>query len=144
MNKLPLLLFLCASLARGVETDTVTTARQIDALLSADWQRQRIQPNPPASDEVFVRRIYLDVVGRIPTRLETVTFLKSGEPSKRARLIDTLLASEGSTAHLFNYWADLLRVLSKGTYNGLPGLNTGTAYANYVEQSVRANKPYDQ
>ncbi len=144
MKSLVFLLALLAGFAGAAEIDPRRAAGEIEALLAADWQRLRIQPNAPASDEVFVRRIYLDGVGRIPTQRETAAFLASKEKDKRARLIDALLASEGSTAHLFHFWADLLRVLSKGTYSGLAGLNMGTAYANYVEESVRANKPYDQ
>ncbi len=144
MKTLVLLAALLASLARGSEPDARASAAKIDALLAADWQRHEVQPNPPASDEVFVRRIYLDVAGRIPTAREAVAFFADPDADKRGKLIDRLLASEGHALHMFNYWADLLRVLGKGTYNGLAGLNTGTAYANYVMESVRTNKPFDR
>ncbi|MDZ4289253.1 MAG: DUF1549 domain-containing protein [Prosthecobacter sp.] len=124
--------------------DPATTAREIDSLLAADWQKHRLQANAPASDDTFVRRIHLDLVGRIPTYRETVEFLADKSPNKRANLIDRLLASEGYTLHLFNYWSDILRVLSKGTYPGDAGRVTGTAYAEYIKDSIRSNKPYDQ
>lgn len=125
-------------------TDPASAAREIDSLLAQDWQKQRLQPNPPANDETFVRRIHLDLVGRIPTHRETVDFLADKSPDKRAQLIDRLLASEGYTLHLFNYWSDILRVLSKGTYPGDAGRVTGTAYAEYIKDSIRSNKTYDQ
>ncbi len=144
MKRLALLLCLVTAFARAAQMDAGVAARAIDVLLQAKWQANQIQPNPPASDEVFVRRIYLDVAGRIPTAREAAAFLADADANKRATLIDRLLASEGASQHLFNYWADLLRVLSKGTYNGLAGQNTGTAYADYVMRSIRANKPLDQ
>jgi len=42
-------------------------SKQIDAMLAQDWQRNGLKPNPFASDETFVRRAHLDIIGRIPT-----------------------------------------------------------------------------
>ena len=92
-------------------------AREIDALLAQDWKQHSLQGNAPASDETFVRRVYLDLVGRIPTYEETVDFLNSADSGKRAMLIDRLLASEGFVLHQFNFLADLLRAQSKGNYH---------------------------
>src|SRR4051794_13083704 len=66
-------------------------AREIDRLLAADWQAHQRQPNPPAPDEVFLRRVYLDIIGRIPSPTEAREFLSDREPGKRAELIDKLL-----------------------------------------------------
>ncbi|MGV3660549.1 MAG: DUF1549 domain-containing protein [Prosthecobacter sp.] len=133
-------LILTAGALGGMDPD----AARIDALLAQDWQKNSLQGNPAASDEIFVRRVHLDLVGRIPTHRETVEFLADADPARRARLIDRLLASEGFTLHLFHFYADLLRVLSAGTYPGDAGRVTGTAYAEFIKDSVRANKPYDQ
>ena len=70
-------------------------ASEIDALLAKDWQQHKLTPNPPASDETFVRRAHLDIIGRIPTMQEAQAFLASTDKDKRAKLIDTLLAGEG-------------------------------------------------
>jgi len=101
------LLLLAATVTHGA---VLPEATQIDSLLAADWQKQNLQPNPVASDEVIVRRLYLDIAGRIPTVDESRAFLQSGDPEKRAKLIDTLLASDGYTSHMFNFWADVLRL----------------------------------
>ncbi len=114
-------------------------ARQVDLLLATHWHANQLQPNPAVSDEVFVRRIYLDTVGRIPTRQEALAFLGSKQPGKRATLISGLLNSEGYVQHYFNYWADVLRVQSKTS-----GSPTGLAYAQFIQDSLRTNKPYDQ
>ncbi|HCN30146.1 MAG TPA: hypothetical protein DIT64_15685 [Verrucomicrobiales bacterium] len=119
-------------------------AAQIDALLATHWQKHGVQPNPPATDEIFVRRVHLDLAGRIPTHRETVDFLADSAADKRARLIDRLLASEGFTMHQFHFYADLFRVLSKGTYQGDAGRVTGLAYAEFMKDAVRKNKPFDQ
>ena len=64
---------------------------KIDELVFANWKRLRIQPANPCSDEVFVRRVYLDVIGTLPTPEEASQFLKDGDPAKRSALIDRLL-----------------------------------------------------
>jgi hypothetical protein len=108
----------------------------IDALLARDWAANNLTPNAPADDSVFVRRIYLDGVGRIPTTREAEEFLASREEGRRATLIDKLLDSEGYVQHYFHYWADVLRVQSKGQ-------QTGPAYVHFIKNALRSNKPYD-
>ncbi|HEY2572812.1 MAG TPA: DUF1549 domain-containing protein [Verrucomicrobiaceae bacterium] len=117
-------------------------ARQIDSILAADWKKNHLQPNAPASDQTFVRRIYLDLTGRIPTYRETEQFLDSKDPNKRAKLIDQLLAGEGYTQHFFNYWADILRAQT-APQNAAGGIS-GLTYTQYIKDSLRNNKPYDQ
>lgn len=121
--------------------DTATAARQIDGILAKDWAAHKLQGNPATDDTTFVRRIYLDIIGRIPTTREADEFIASKQPDKRAKLIDKLLSSEAYVQHFFNYWADVLRVTSNGNQTGAI---TGAAYANFVKQSLRENKPYDQ
>lgn len=126
--------------ARGI-SDVKGEAARIDSILQADWKKAGVQGNPAADDNTFVRRIYLDVIGRIPTTRETEEFLASKDAGKRAKLIDKLLASEAYVQHFFNYWADVLRLTSNGNQTG--GI-TGAAYANFVKESLRENKPYDK
>ena len=116
-------------------------AGEIDALLAQAWQQQKLAPNPPASDEIFVRRIHLDIIGRIPTMQETQSFLKSTDTNKRAKLIDTLLASEGYEQRMFHFWADLLRIQSRA--NGGQGDMTSKPYLEHVKRRIRENMPYD-
>lgn len=54
-----------------------SASRQIDTLIEADYAKHSVKPNPLTSDELFVRRIYLDIVGRIPSHSETIGFLDS-------------------------------------------------------------------
>lgn len=143
--KLPLVLLALVG-ASGVissakPVNTASAAKQIDSILAADWQKHHLKGNPAADDSTFVRRIYLDIIGRIPTTREAEEFLESKDPAKRAKMIEKLLASDGYVQHFFNYWADVLRVTSNGNQTGQV---TGAAYANFVKQSLRDNKPYDQ
>lgn len=124
----------------AAEADPRPLAREIDELLARDLAVQGLQPNLRTSDATFVRRIYLDVVGRIPTYRETETFVADTDPEKRAKLIDRLLAGEGYVQHFFHYWADILRLQTNGQQTG--GV-TGAAYADYLKDSLRTNKPYD-
>jgi hypothetical protein len=48
-------------------TNTQSASREIDAILEADWKKNNLKGNPEADDGTFVRRIYLDITGRIPT-----------------------------------------------------------------------------
>lgn len=113
-------------------------SRQVDELVEAGYAKHGVEPNALASDEVFLRRVYLDAVGRIPTYEEARAFLDSTDPLKRSRLIDQLLDSEGYVSHYFNYFADLLRLQSRMRYA------PSAPYLDFVKRSLRENKPYDQ
>lgn len=127
-----------AELDAGVRDKAVA---KCDSIVARHWERKKIKPRPVASDSTFVRRVYLDVIGRIPTAEEALAFLDSRAPDKRERLIDALLASEGYVHHWFHLWADTLRVWSN--HPNIGGV-TGAAYTRYVKDSLRENKPYDQ
>ncbi len=118
-------------------------AAQIDQLVAKDLQKNNLKPNPQASDEVFVRRVYLDVIGRVPTKRETLDFLESKDAGKRSKLIDTLLASDGYSQNFYNFWADVLRVQST-TIGGGATAAAGFAYEKWLKDSLHDNKPYDQ
>jgi hypothetical protein len=132
-------LTLCTSLHAA--SDTQTAAREIDAILETDWKANKLQGNPEVDDATLVRRLYLDIVGRIPTTREAEAFLSSQSPNKRAQLIEHLLNSEGYVQHGYSYWADVLRAQSNGNQTGVI---TGAAYAHFIKESLRTNKPYDE
>ncbi|MEM9481008.1 MAG: DUF1549 domain-containing protein [Verrucomicrobiota bacterium] len=112
-------------------------AKKIDALVEAKLAEKEIQPNALADDATFLRRIYLDIAGRVPTIEEAEDFHADLSSSKRDILIDKLLASDAYTSRMYNYWADVLRLLQK---DGV----ASTAYQLWLKESLRDNKPYDQ
>jgi len=138
-----ILLPILALQALHAAPDLKATAAKIDELVNAKLAKEKITPNKPASDEVFVRRVYLDVVGRIPNLQETTEFLKSSAPEKRSQLIDKLIASEGYVQNAFNYWADILRMKSN-MIGGGQSLPAYYGYSTWLKNSLRDNKPYDE
>jgi hypothetical protein len=72
----------------------------IDQQLEAHWKEKGITPAPVAEDRVFVRRLYLDLAGRIPTLTELQAFLQDARPDKRTLLVDQLLASADYARHM--------------------------------------------
>jgi len=115
------------------------SAAQIDRLVAANYKKFSIKPNPPASDAIFVRRVYLDIAGTIPTFQQTNHFLQSKEPDKREKLIDELLSSEGYASHSFNYWADIFRYKDQ-----LSNDVRGESYRQWIKQSLAGNKPWNK
>ncbi|MCC6882103.1 MAG: DUF1549 domain-containing protein, partial [Verrucomicrobiales bacterium] len=132
--------FLSTAGSVPAKPESTEISATIDHLIAASWKAKGLKGNPLVSDEVYVRRLYLDVIGRIPTIEETRTFLADSTTDKRSRLVDRLLASEGYVHHFYNYWADILRVNSG--QGG--GQNVVPAYIDYLKDSLRSNKPYDQ
>ncbi len=133
----PILLFLIAG---ALSAKTATPSGQIDRILEKSWKTAGVEGNPPASDEIFLRRIYLDTIGRIPSYEEAADFLASTDKNKRAKLIDELLASEGYVNHFFNFWADILRInIQQGG-----GRNVTPYYIQFVRDALRENTPYDE
>ncbi|TLD69213.1 DUF1549 domain-containing protein [Phragmitibacter flavus] len=125
------------------EPELKAVVAKIDELLMKKLVAEKVEPTARANDEVMVRRIYLDVIGRVPTKDEAVAFIDSKDPEKLAKLVDTLLASEGYVQNMFNFWADVLRVKT-GIAPGGQGSSTGVAYIQWLKESLRSNKPYDQ
>ena len=114
------------------------SAARIDALVMEKLKAEGIQPNPEIDDARFVRRVYLDITGEIPTGRDAYLFVRSDLSNKRAVLIDYLLNSIGYSSHMFNYWADTWRIVDKSTNNTYI-----RPWADWVKQSLRQNKPYD-
>ncbi|MFN0197346.1 MAG: DUF1549 domain-containing protein [Planctomycetaceae bacterium] len=115
------------------------SAKKIDAMIAANYTKHKVAPNPQTDDAQFLRRVYLDITGTIPTYQQTRKFLTSNEPDKRTLLIDELLGSDGYASHYFNYWADVLRYT-----DSLNGNVRGEPYRQWIKQSLAENKPWDK
>ena len=111
----------------------------IDHLVAEHHQKHGTALNLPVSDEVFLRRVYLDVVGRIPSLDESASFLGDSGPNRRSKLIDGLLSGAGFTSHFFNWKADQLRLNALGI-NGQPGW----LYDEWVKEAIHSRIPYDE
>lgn len=88
----------------------------VDRLLEPYFARHEFKPPKPVSDRVFARRVYLDVIGLLPTPAELAAFEKDRHPDKRARLVRRLLADNQRYAeHWLTFWNDCLRNDYRGT-----------------------------
>jgi Protein of unknown function (DUF1549)/Protein of unknown function (DUF1553) len=115
-------------------------AARIDELLNASWQRNHIAPAPATSDAEFVRRIYLDLIGRIPSVAETLAFFDDARADKRRQLVDELLERGAWAAHFANTWRDLLLA---GSAN--PELRSSNeSLDNWLRLRFGVNMPYDK
>ncbi len=97
-------------------------------------------PNPLMSDEQFVRRVYLDIVGHIPTYEQSKQFLDSTSKTKRAELIKSLLDSPGYASNLYNYFAEMLRVKDRLEQPDL----RGTPYIKWLQTQCENNRPWNE
>jgi hypothetical protein len=116
-----------------------SAAADIDRMIGAILVANEQKPNAPATDEQFLRRIYVDAVGRVPTAGEASAFLKSNAPDKRAKLIDDLVFSPGYSMQMFNWMADLLRV--KDTFGkGVPAFT----FEDWLKMRIASDAPWDK
>jgi hypothetical protein len=120
----------------------LTPRNKIDNLVFAHWKGLGIEPANLCSDSVFLRRVYIDVTGTLPTPRQAVEFLNSKDPNKRAALIDQLLGSDEYAAYWANKWSDILRVKAEFPINLWP--NAAQTYYHWIRDSVAQNEPYDQ
>lgn len=125
----------------GDDSYTVASARQIDGLLAKQLKANGFSSfNEPLPDDLFVRRVYLDIAGRIPTREEFLKFAESGRADKREALIDDLLLSPGYASNLFNYFADMYRLHASDFNNGV----RMDPYMQWWRDQLKSNRPYDE
>ncbi len=117
-----------------------STNNFIDELTSARWKDLQVLPSDLASDEVFLRRVYLDIVGLLPTIQQREAFLLDPSPTKRNELIDNLVGSKD----FLNLWImQLAELLQVRRANGLSrkGLSLYDAWLrNQVHEGVRVNE----
>ncbi len=112
----------------------------IDELVFKKLKTVGMPPSQNADDATFIRRVTVDIAGRLPTTSELESFLAESTSSKRELLIDRLLASSEYADYFANKWAALLR--NKRTD---PKYTVGTfAFHDWVRDSLMENKPFDQ
>lgn len=111
----------------------------IDDAVDQKLMQLKYLPSDLCTDEEFIRRVYLDVIGILPTLEEVTAFAADQDPNKRDKAVDQLLDRPEYSKFWALKWGDLLRLTSgqvtnEGVYK----------YYRWVERSFRENKPYDQ
>ena len=151
MNPAALLLLLVAAAAAAGEPKPVrpfeasswsTPAAPLDAAVQAAWRKAGIEGAAPCSDEVFLRRAFLDLIGTVPTAEEAARFLEDRRSDRRASLVDALLLREEFADYWAMRWCDALRVKAEFPVNLWP--NAVQAYHRWIRESIRDGMPLDR
>lgn len=121
----------------------------VDELAAAKFRELGLQPSGLCDDATFIRRAFLDAIGGLPTREQTQAFIASSDPQKREHLVDQLLGFTGDpkldiyndryAAYWTLKWSDLIR--NNSNTLGEQGM---WALHNWIKESFRTNKPFDQ
>ena len=131
--------------SRTYNFDQTHTAGSIDSYISADFKANGIQPAPNTTDWEFVRRITLDLTGRIPTPDRVLTFVADTAPDKRAKLIEELLAKPEWIDKWTMYFGDLYLNTSNRASTSLNRFPQGrNAFYAWIKDSLTKGKPYNQ
>ncbi|MEX0585089.1 MAG: DUF1549 domain-containing protein, partial [Pirellulales bacterium] len=111
----------------------------VDRLVWDKLERLGIPPSTPADDATFLRRVFLDTIGTLPTSSEARQFLVDDSPDKRERLIAQLLQRDEYADYWAQRWSDLLRVDQDRT---LP--EGAVATTRWLRRQFAENRPYDE
>lgn len=130
-----------AAIPMGAPVDTLPPVKNfIDAAVFANLRELGIPPSPVCDDATFLRRVTLDIAGRLPTEDEAKAFLASTNADKRDRWIDDLLQSPDYADFFAGKWTAVL----KNRRDDASDIVSNFAFHAWVRDSLLANKPYDQ
>jgi hypothetical protein len=130
-----------ASVPLGAPVDQLPVAKNfVDEQVFANLKRLGIPPSPVCDDATFLRRVTLDIAGRLPTEEEATAFLAGGDADKRDKAIEALLASPDYADYFAGKWTALL----KNRRDDTSDMVANFAFHAWVRDSLLANKPYDQ
>jgi hypothetical protein len=113
----------------------------IDSLVNAKLRKLRITPSDICTDEVFIRRAYIDIIGMVPTTEELNKFMSSRDAKKREKLVDELLNRKEFVEMWVMKWAELLKIRSN---NDRVSYKAAVQYYSWLEDKISKNVPFDQ
>ncbi|HSI64479.1 MAG TPA: DUF1549 and DUF1553 domain-containing protein [Candidatus Saccharimonadia bacterium] len=129
------------SIPLGAPVDHLPPAKNfIDDLAFENLKRIGIPPSPVCDDATFLRRVSLDIAGRLPTAEEARSFLANQDADKRSKAIDALLTSPDYADYFANKWTALL----KNKRDDAADITANFAFHAWMRDSLLANKPYDE
>lgn len=126
--------------ARTVEKTTFDSAA-IDAMLEKSYATAKVVPAKVTGDEEFIRRVTLDVTGRLPTPEQVIKFRQSKEKHKRAELIDSLLGSTDYGVNWGRYWKDVVQYHATPAN---PGLVRFPKMEEWLAEQFNKNRAWDE
>jgi len=125
---------------RAVKLDAQQLASQIDRHIAAAWGPKGVKPAPIADDAEYLRRVYLDLAGRIPRAMDVRDFLEDPNPNKRQELVERLLESPNYVNNFTNVWRALLlpQVNNQQVQFLIPSLEA------WLHPRIKENVAYDK
>ncbi len=126
--------------ARVVRRPTLN-ASGLDSLIDAHVKASKAPVSQLTTDEQFVRRVYLDLAGRLPTPPEIVTFLNFSQVDKRARLINHLLNGPDFPRTWARYWRD---VIENRSTNEVGAQVRFDSLEDWLTEQFAENRPWDE
>ncbi|MBT4845025.1 MAG: DUF1553 domain-containing protein [Planctomycetaceae bacterium] len=121
------------------EYPVVTSSNEIDESIYRQLQKMNIIASGTCTDEQFLRRVFIDLTGTVPTADQTALFLSDQDPDKRDKLVDERLESPEFNSYWALKWSDLLRV-DRQTL----GHENAYQYYSWIKESFRQHKPMDK
>jgi hypothetical protein len=116
-----------------------TPHNYVDQLVAEKWKKLGLLPSPPCDDATFLRRLTLDLCGRLPTAEEATVFLTDASSKKREAAVDRLLESPDYPAYFALRWGSILR------NSRLAGADQAAyAFHNWIKDMIARNRPYDE
>ncbi|CAN5897970.1 DUF1549 and DUF1553 domain-containing protein [soil metagenome] len=130
-----------ASIPLGAPVEQLPTTKNfIDAFIFANLKQIGVPPSPVCDDATFLRRVSLDIAGRLPTVEESKSFLLSQDSDKRNQAVEALLNSPDYADFFANKWTAIL----KNRRDAASDITANFAFHSWVRDSLLANKPYDE
>jgi len=115
----------------------------IDKYVHDKLHKLRMIPSGTCTDEEFLRRVYLDVVGQLPTVEQYHAFVADKDPNKRSKVIDELLDRKEFTEMWVMKWSELLQIRSDGNVNRGISYKASLLYYNWLKERIAANQPFN-
>ncbi len=116
----------------------------IDKHVHEKLHKLRIVPSEICSDEVFIRRVYLDIVGLLPTEEELNTFVTDSNPKKREALVDQLLERKDFTELWVMKWAELLQIRTTGNNGNDVTYKSALLWYEWLRGQIANNRPFNE
>lgn len=125
---------------------TAETVTQIDRMIAEVWEAYELKPSAEADDSRWVRRLFLDVLGRIPTAAEASEFIADRDSEKKQKLVRRLLYDQRYAAEFARQWTTIWTNLLIGRTGGMANntLIEREGMQDYLRTSILADKPWDQ
>ena len=146
-----MLMFLTGLILQILSDDTVVrppgprpaveVAEEIDRHFATSWQQNHVEPAPHCTDEEFVRRLYLDLAGRIPAVSEVREFLEDTRPDKRQHLVEHLLDHPAFVRHFTILWRN---ALLPDAFSDQQSRALVPGFEAWLWGQFSVGKPYDQ